>query len=114
MIRICKTVLSGSEPGQVQEQAAGLATAQLRDLAVQLAADPDLTVSVISYADGRQELEVLHTGRPDHTEDTIDRLWFTRQPGQEAPRTLSIATPVTLQDAVAVIRGILRGAAATS
>lgn len=109
MTRVCKTVLSGSEPGQVRDQAAGLPTGPLRDLAVQLAADPDLTVSVISYDDGRQELEVLHTGSPCHTEDTIDRHRFTRQPS----RTLSTATPARLQDAATMIRGILRDAAAS-
>ena len=48
-----------------------------------------LTVSVITYSDGRQELEVLHTGPPHHTEQTIDSDRFTRQPG----RTLPIAEP---------------------
>ncbi len=92
VIRIAKSTLSGSEPAKVQEQAAALAPAPLRDLAVQLAADPDLTVSVISYGDGRHELEILHTGGPQHTEDTIDRHRFTRQPNEAAFRTLSIAT----------------------
>ena len=71
MITICKTILSGTAPGQIRDQTSGLASAPLRDLAVKLAADPDLTVSVITYSDGRQELEVLHTGPPHHTEDTV-------------------------------------------
>jgi hypothetical protein len=104
LIRITKTTLSACEPGKAQEQAAGLAPAELRDLAVQLAADPDLTVSVISYEDGRQELEVLHTGGPQHTGDTIDRHRFTARP--EAC-TLSIATPAGLQQAVIAIRDIV-------
>jgi hypothetical protein len=74
VIKICKTVLSGAAPGHNREQTEGLAPAQLRELAVQLAADPDLTVSVITYDDGRQELEVLHTGPPHRTEHTIDCL----------------------------------------
>ena len=49
MIKISKTVLSGAAPGHIREQTEGLAPAQLRELAVQLTADPDLTVSVISY-----------------------------------------------------------------
>ena len=53
MIKISKTVLSGAAPGHIREQTEGLAPAQLRELAVQLAADPDLTVSVIAYDDGR-------------------------------------------------------------
>lgn len=110
LIRITKTILSGCEPRQAQEQAAALAPAELRDLAVQLAADPDLTVSVISYDDGRHELAVMHTSAAQHTEDTIDRHRFTRQPGQAAPRALSITTPAALQDAVTAIRGILQAA----
>lgn len=85
MIKICKTVLSGASPGHIREQTEGPAPAQLRELAVQLAADPNLTVSVITYDDGRQELEVLHTGpphrtAPHRTEHTIDRCRFEREP----------------------------------
>ena len=69
MIKICKTVLSGAAAGHIREQTEGLAPAQLGELAVQLAADPDLTVSVITYDDGRAELEILHTG-PPHTHRT--------------------------------------------
>jgi hypothetical protein len=63
VIKICRTVSSGAAAGRIREQTEELAPAQLRELAVQLAADPDLTVSVITYDDGRAELEVLHTGR---------------------------------------------------
>jgi hypothetical protein len=112
VIRICKATLSGASPGRIWEQTEGLAPVQLRDLAVQLAADPDLTVSVITYDDGRQELEVLHTGPPHHTEHTIDCCRFSRQPEQTPSRTLSIATPAGLQDAVTLVRGVLRSATA--
>jgi hypothetical protein len=112
MITICKTVLSGAAPGQARELAAGLAPAPLRELAVQLAADPYLTVSVITYDDGRQELEVLHTGPPHRTEHTIDPHRFTHQDGPATARTLSIATPGGLRDALALVRGILQDAAA--
>ena len=78
VIKISKTVLSGAAPGHIREQTEGLAPAQLRELAVQLAADPDLTVSVITY-DGSQEVEVLYTGPPHRTEDTIDRWKFSRR-----------------------------------
>ncbi len=107
MTVICKTVLSGCTPGQIQDRAKGLGPGQLRDLAVRLAGEPDLTVSVITYDDGRTELEVLRTGPPHHTDDTIDCDRFTHQPGQEAHRTLSIATPAGLQDAVTLVRTIL-------
>ena len=110
MIKIRKDVLSGSAPGQIRELTAGLASAPLRDLAVQLAGDPGLTVSVITYDDGRAELEVLHTGPPCHTEDTIDTRRFTRQ--QPPARRLSITGPAGLQDAVTLVRGILLDAAA--
>ena len=111
MIMIGKAVLSGSTPSQIRDQTEGLASARLRDLAVQLAADPDLTVSVITYDDGTQELEVLHTGPPHHTEHTVDCRRFARQrPGTQA-QTLSIADPDGLQHALALVRAILRDAA---
>ena len=40
MITIRKVILSGSTPGQIRDQTQGLASAPLRDLAVQLAGDP--------------------------------------------------------------------------
>jgi hypothetical protein len=113
VIVICKTVLSGSTSEQIRDQVDGLAPTQLRDLAVQLAGDPDLTVSVITYDDGRLELEVLHTGPPHRTEHTIDRSRFTGQPQQEASRMLSIVTSAGLQDAVTLVRSILLDAAAS-
>lgn len=113
MITICKTVLSGAAPGRVREQAGGLAPAGLRDLAVRLAGEPDLTVSVITYDDGRQELEVLHTGPPHFNDHIIDRHQFTCQPEYEATRTVPVATPVELEDAIALVRGILLDATAS-
>jgi hypothetical protein len=103
MITICKTVLSGATPAWIREQTEGLASGSLRDLAVKLAGDPALTVSVITREDGTQELEVLHTGPPHHTEQTIDSDRSTREPGQ----TLPIAEPPDVQNAVAVVRAIL-------
>ena len=41
-----------AQPQQIRDQASGLASAPLRDLAAELVADPDLTVSVITYQDG--------------------------------------------------------------
>jgi hypothetical protein len=52
MIAICKAVLSGSAPARIREQTAGLEPGWLRDLAVKLAGDPSLTVSVITLKDG--------------------------------------------------------------
>ena len=103
MITICKTILSGATPARIRAQIEGLASGRLRDLAVKLAGDPALTVSVITHEDGTQELEVLHTGPPHHTEQTIDSDRFTRQPGQ----TLPVTEPSDVQDAVAVVRAIL-------
>jgi hypothetical protein len=90
---VIKTILSGASPGQIREQIEGLSPAQLRELAVQLAADPDLTVSVITYDYGRQELEVLHTGPPHPTEHTIDCWRFDRDPAETPARTLTLSTP---------------------
>jgi len=110
VITISKAVLSGSTRGQIRDQTEGLAPARLRDLAVQLADDPDLTVSVITYDDGTQELEVLHTGPPHRTEHTVDCRSFTRQPSGTQAQTLSIADPDGLQQAVALVQAILRDA----
>ncbi len=111
MITISKTILSGTAPGQIRDQTSGLASAPLRDLAASLAADPDLTVSVITYQDGRQELEVLHTGPPHPDEDAIDRRKFACQSGATQGGTLPIASPADLQNAMNLIRAILRNAA---
>ena len=111
VISICKTVVSGADPEQIRDQTTGLASAPLRKLAAELAADPHLTVSVLTYSDGRQELEVLHTGPPRHTEDTIDHRRFARD--QAPARTLPLANPADLLDAVNLIRATLRDAAAS-
>ena len=110
MITICKTILSGTAPEQIRDQTSGLASASLRDLAVKLAADPDLTVSVITYSDGRQELEVLHVGPPHHTEDSVDHRSFARQAPETPGWTQSISTQAGLQDAVTAIRTVLNAA----
>jgi hypothetical protein len=107
VIKICKTIFSGASPGRIREQTEGLAPAQLRELAVQLAADPDLTVAVITYDDGRQELEVLHTGPPHRTEHTIDCGRFEREPAASPARTMSVGTPDALLDAAEMIRAVL-------
>ncbi len=112
MTTICKAILSGSTPGQIRDQTEGLAPDRLRDLAVQLAGNPDLTVSVITHDDDTAELEVLYAGPPHHTEDTIDHLRFSRQLSGTQARTLSIASPDGLHDAVALVRAILLDATA--
>jgi hypothetical protein len=103
MITIWKAILSGATPARIREQTEGLSPGWLRDLAVKLGGDPALTVSVITLEDGSQELEVLNTGPPHHTEQTIDSDRFTRQSGQ----TLPVAEPPDVQDAVALVRSIL-------
>jgi hypothetical protein len=100
---ICKVILSGATPQQIRDQTEGLVPGRLRDLAVQLAGYPDLTVCVLFRDDGTQELEVLHTGPPHCTEDTID----CRKPSETPSRTLSIASQGGLQEAISLIHGIL-------
>ena len=87
MISIRKDILSDVAAQQIRDLTAGLAPAPLRDLAVSLAQDPDLTIAVITYDSGAQELEVLHTGPPRRTEHTIDQRKFTREPGAAPART---------------------------
>jgi hypothetical protein len=65
---------------------------------------------VITYDDGRAELEVLHTGPPHRTEDTIDCRRFSREPTATPARTIPVSTPDALTDAAAMIRAILRAA----
>ena len=105
MITISKAILSGAAPDRIREQTPGLESGGLRDLAVKLAGEPDLTVSVITYADGRQELEVLHTGPPHHTDETIDSGRSARQP--KSAQMLPIAGPPDVQNAAALVRTIL-------
>jgi ABC-type protease/lipase transport system fused ATPase/permease subunit len=103
MITIRKDVLSGATAQQVRDLTEGLVPARLWDLAASLAAYPDLILSVITYEDGAQELEVLYTGPPHLAEDTIDHLKFSREPGE----TLSLAGQSGLQRAVTLIRAVL-------
>jgi hypothetical protein len=79
-------------------------------MAIRLAADPALTVSVITYEDGTQELEVLNASPPDATEHTIARCSFPRTSTELPTRILSISSPAAVQDAVAMVRAILRDA----
>lgn len=109
MITISKAMLSGAVPDRIREQTQGLESGGLRDLAVKLAGDPDLRVSVITYADGRQELEVLHTGPPHHAEETIDSGWFAREAGLAQARSLPVAGAPDIQNAAALVRAILLG-----
>ena len=108
VIKICETVLSGAAAGRIREQTDG----QLRELAVQPAADPDLTVSVITYDDRRAELEVLHTGPLRQTEHTTDCCGFERDPARPGP--CPWPPPASLIDAAEMIRAILRTAQHTA
>lgn len=111
MTTICKVVLSGATPEQIRDRTEGLTPPGLRDLAVKLAEHPDLTVCVITSDDGTQEVEVLHTGPPHCTEDTIDCRRFSREPARTPARTLSIASQTGLQEAIGLIQDILLDAA---
>jgi hypothetical protein len=112
MITIHKNVLSGATAQQIRGQTAGLAPPQLADLAARLADHPDLSVSVITYDDGTQELEVLYTGPPHRTEDTIDQRKFSREPDATPTRTLAITSQADLQHALNLIRATLLDATA--
>jgi hypothetical protein len=120
MITINRAVVSRVPPDQVQAWIDALtpadspgddpAAARLRDLAVRLAAHRDLQVSVITYEDGRAELEVLHAGPPHYTEDTIDCAKFAG-PDHPAPGWIvSLADDASLQSATDLVRGTLLNA----
>jgi hypothetical protein len=103
---ICKTTLSGSTPEQIRDHTDGFAPAQLRELAIGLAEDPDLTVSVVTYNDGRRELEVLHTG-PRITPRTPSIAAGSPADLMRHRRGHCPSPPPGLQDAMALVRGIL-------
>jgi hypothetical protein len=107
MIPFRKVTLSGSAPDRIREQTEGLESGCLRDLAVKLAGDAALTVSVLTYADGRTELEVLRTGPPGETGETIDSRLLALQTGQVPVQRLPIAGPPDVQNAAALVRTIL-------
>ena len=58
---------------------------------------------MITYQDGAAELEVLHTGPPRHTGQTIDGDGFARQHA----KTLPIAEPPDVENAVVLVRSML-------
>ena len=97
-----------SVPGEAAD--AGQAAARLADLAQHLAAYRDLQVSVITYEDGRAELQVLHAGPPHHTQDTIDRGKFGG-PDHPAPGwVVSLADEGGLNAVTDLIRAALQEA----
>jgi hypothetical protein len=110
VIIISKAILSAETAQHIQELASGLEPAPLRDLALELATQPDLRVSVITYQDGTAELEVLDEGAPRHDEDTIDCGRFTRPGLASQARTLGLAGEAWLHDAVNLIRATMRDA----
>jgi hypothetical protein len=120
VITIHKAVLSGATLSEIRDQVEELArgpggnaaAARLRDLAVELAAHRDLRVSVITYEDGTEELEVLHAGPPHLSENTID-CGKSADLARAAPdSTLCLAGESGIRDAVNLIRATLRNAGA--
>ena len=118
MITIRKAVISRVWPGRLRAEAPAAgpgqaedpAAARLRDLAQRLAAYRDLQVSVITYEDGRAELQVLHAGPPHHTENTIDCGRFGG-PDRPAPGwVVSLADEGGVQDVTDLIRAALQEA----
>lgn len=105
---IRKAVLTGAAPDQSGKPASRPPGALgLHALAAQLAAHPDLRVSVITYQDGHEELEVLNTGPPHHDATTIDPARFACPPAQVPGQVLSLTGESGIQDAVDIIRAIL-------
>jgi hypothetical protein len=105
---------TGEEPGVISIHLANVASARLRDLAVELAAHRDLRVSVITYEDGTEELEVLHTGPPHRDENTIDRTKFAGQARAAPDWTLYLAGESGIRNAANLIRAALPNASAPS
>jgi hypothetical protein len=72
MITICKTILQRRSARPDPGTDRGLASAGSADFSVKLAEDSALTVSVRTHEDSTRT-EVLRTGPPHHTEQTILR-----------------------------------------
>ena len=82
MITIQKSRLSGSfddlqrkveDLARDQGPQEYLADTRLRELAIALAMQPDLHVSMVTYADGSQELEIILTDHPSRDPIAIGR-----------------------------------------
>ncbi len=118
MITIRKAVVNRIPADQIRAGLEALArrpetTQRLRELALMLASDRDLRVSVISYEDGSSELEVLHAGPPHHTAPTTGRP-KSGGPDAGAPGWVaSLADESALADTTELIREMLRGAIAS-
>jgi hypothetical protein len=108
VIIISKAILSTETAQHIRKLVSDLEPAPLRDLALELAAQPDLRVSVITYEDGTAELEVLDVGSPCHDEHTIDCRRFTRPDPPSRPRTLPLTGQSSLRDTVDLIRAAMR------
>lgn len=108
MIIISKAILSATTAQHVRELVSDLDPAPLWDLALELAAQPGLRVSVITYQDGSTELEVLAVGPPHHDEHTIDCRRFARPDRLRQSRILAPAGQSGLHNAVDMIQAILR------
>jgi hypothetical protein len=108
VIIISKAILSATTARHVRELVSGLDPAPLWDLALELAAQPGLRVSVITYQDGSTELEVLADGPPHRDEHTIDCRRFTRPDRLGRSRVLPPAGQPGLHAAVDMIQALMR------
>jgi hypothetical protein len=110
MITIRKGVISRVWPDRRQAPAPDedSSAGRLRDLALRLAAQRDLRVSVITYEDGRAELEVLHAGPPHPTAETIGRERLA-VPDRAVPGwVVSLAAERGLEDVADLVCATLR------
>jgi hypothetical protein len=118
MITIRKAVLNRIPADQIRAGLEDLArrpgtTPRLRELALLLAGDRDLRVSVITYEDGSSELEVLHAGPPHHPAQASGRRKFG-EPDADAPGWVAaLADESALGDTAELIREMLRDAIAS-
>lgn len=117
MITIHKVLLDGT-PDDLQRKVEELARDQgpyeylagtrLRELAVALAMHDDLRVSVVTYEDGSQELEVVLTGDPHCDAVMIDRNKLGDQCQVTWERWLAINDAPATRIAVSLIKAVLK------
>jgi hypothetical protein len=109
MITIRKGVISRVWPDRRQAPAdEDPPAAPLRDLALRLAAQRDLRVSVITYEDGQAELEVLHAGPPHPTAETIRGERLAGPDGGVPGWVVSLAAEGGLEDVADLVCATLR------
>jgi len=117
MMTAQRDVLSGT-PDEIAATLEGLSVGvshheyisgtQLRCLALELAKNPDICVSVVTYENVSQELEVRPAGEPDCEPVVIDRNTLGDQCQVTCDRWMKIGSGLEIEKAAEIISTLLR------